>query len=291
MAITSRWSLPPEGIRFLTPAFMLAELAAHPLLTGPYPLATGYYPNGHAHKMERWDHSNYLLIYCAAGVGSLEVNGQKLEISPGSLILLPPGIAHRYQADEKEPWSIYWVHFDGPHSQEFYEHLGMRALTENIGLHPEIISNFEAAFELRRTHHDIDGFIHGCHLLHKLLSLLTLLIKQHRSHPGIAISLNDVQGFMIENIHGQMSLDTLAKHLKLSKYYFSKRFKALTGYSPIQYFINLKMQRACEWLDSSEYSVKQVGLSLGYDDPYYFSRLFKKTVGLSPVQYRESRHK
>lgn len=291
MGITSRWSLPPEGIRFLTPKFILAELAVHPLLTGPCPLATGYYPIGLAHKMERQDHSNYLLIYCVAGCGSLDVGLQTFLISPGSLILLPPGMAHRYKADEKEPWSIYWVHFDGPHCQEFYDHLGMRALTENIGLHPEIVSNFEAAFELRRTHHDIDGFIHGCHLLHKLLSLLTLLIKQHRSHPGIAISLNDVQGFMVENIHGQLSLDTLAKHFNLSKYYFSKRFKVLTGYSPIQYFINLKMQRACKWLDSSEYSVKQIGLSLGYEDPYYFSRLFKKTVGFSPVQYRANGHR
>lgn len=291
MSITSRWSLPSDGIRFLTPAFVLPQLVAHPLLTGPYPLATGYYPNGHAHKMQRQDHDNYLLIYCVAGRGLLEVEQQAFSILPGSLILLPPGVSHRYEADEEEPWSIYWVHFEGPHSQAFYQHLGMRALTEDIGLHPQIVSNFEAAFELRRTHHDVDGFIHACHLLHKLLSQLTLLIKHHRSHPGIAISLQEIQGFMFEHIHGQLNLDTLAERLKLSKYYFSKRFKALTGYSPIQYFINLKMQRACQWLDGSQDSVKQIGLSLGYEDPYYFSRLFKKTVGLSPLQYRESKHK
>lgn len=105
------------------------------------------------------------------------------------------------------------------------------------------------------------------------------------------MNLDETRSFMQQHIRGQINFDTLAKHSRQSKYHFSKYFKAMTGHSPIQYFINIKMQHACYLLDSSQQSVKQVAAVLGYDDAYYFSRLFKKVIGLSPDQYRKDKHR
>ena len=44
MSAPSKWPLPADGIRFLTPAFMLNKLARHPLTRECYPAAMGYYP-------------------------------------------------------------------------------------------------------------------------------------------------------------------------------------------------------------------------------------------------------
>lgn len=93
---------------------------------------------------------------------------------------------------------------------------------------------------------------------------------------------------MRNNIHQDLSLDTLAHYSRLSKFHFSKKFKELTDTSPIQHFINMKMQYACSELDNKNDSIKHIAESLGYADPYYFSRLFKKIVGMSPKQYRDS---
>ena len=53
----------------------------------------------------------------------------------------------------------------------------------------------------------------------------------------------------------------------------------------------MKMQQACDLLDASRQTVKQIALSLGYEDVYYFSRLFKQVIGLSPAQYRQSKYR
>ena len=55
---------------------------------------------------------------------------------------------------------------------------------------------------------------------------------------------------------------------------------------PIDYFIHLKMQKACQLLYADGVKIKAVASDLGYDDPYYFSRIFKKYIGTSPEQYR-----
>ncbi|MCB0166075.1 MAG: helix-turn-helix transcriptional regulator, partial [Anaerolineae bacterium] len=68
-------------------------------------------------------------------------------------------------------------------------------------------------------------------------------------------------------------------------------FKKKTGYAPIDYFIRLKIQKACELLETTDQQVSEIGHSLGYPDIYYFSRLFKKVVGLSPRQYRAERYR
>ncbi|HET8705548.1 MAG TPA: helix-turn-helix transcriptional regulator, partial [Pseudomonadales bacterium] len=75
----------------------------------------------------------------------------------------------------------------------------------------------------------------------------------------------------------------------LSKFHFSKKYKALTGHSPIQHFIHLKMEQACYLLDISDQAVSLISQQLGYDDPHYFSRLFKKVIGVNPSQYRDAK--
>lgn len=103
-------------------------------------------------------------------------------------------------------------------------------------------------------------------------------------------NLSNVTGFMEENISQKINLQQIADSLKLSKFYFSKKFLQHTGVSPIRYFLELKIKHACKLLDESNISVKDVALKIGYDDPYYFSRLFKKIMGLSPTQYRQSQY-
>ena len=93
---------------------------------------------------------------------------------------------------------------------------------------------------------------------------------------------------MLEHIDQPLTLDMLAASANMSKFHFSKRYKALTGYSPVKHFLNMKMEHACSLLDGSDLSVGAIASRLGYDDPLYFSRLFSRTVGISPRRYRAS---
>jgi len=276
-------------MRIIVPAFVQEYLAENALTKECYPTAFGYYPNADGHRMARLEHRDNLLIYCTAGRGMVEVGSQVLPVVSGDALLLPEGSHHRYRADANNPWSIYWVHFEGTLAAKFIGTVrgGKRfAPVLAVGTHARLIADFETLIDTRKTGYNRRSFVHAANLLRQMLTYLSAVAPVIEAKQRHNMDLEGIHALMEEKLHGQLDLATLASHANLSKYHFSSKYKSLTGHSPIQHFLHLKMERACYLLDVSGISIKDVSLTLGYEDSYYFSRLFKKIIGVAPKQYR-----
>lgn len=92
--------------------------------------------------------------------------------------------------------------------------------------------------------------------------------------------------YMLEHLNQPLHVATLAAAVNVSPSHYSALFKRWTGCPPIDYFIQLRMQRACRLFDSTSLNVKEVAAALGYDDPFYFSRTFKAVNRVAPSEYR-----
>ena len=274
----------------MTPGFMLETLREHPLTRDCYPTAMGFYPSAAGHRMRRSQHDDNLLLYCVEGIGRLRCHGQSCKVGAGDLVLLPRGVAHSYAADKRTPWTIYWVHFLGRSAAAFLDYLGYRETRPVVhtGVSPALVAGFNQLAAVRESGYGSAAFINAANLLRQLLTQLALESGQQQASQTSALDLALVQGYMQDNLDRNLELEELAAVAHLSKYHFSSRYKALTGYSPIKHYLHMKMQRACHLLDNSDMSIKAVAAALGYGDPLYFSRLFKKTLGLSPRAYRSS---
>lgn len=84
-----------------------------------------------------------------------------------------------------------------------------------------------------------------------------------------------------------LTLEEVAEHAGMSPYYFSKLFKEQFGVTFIDYVTNVRIERAKEALVRTDFSLKEICFSVGYNDPNYFSRVFKKQTGWSPSEYRK----
>ncbi len=85
-------------------------------------------------------------------------------------------------------------------------------------------------------------------------------------------------------IHSPVS--TMLELSGLSERNFTRRFRAATGLSPMEYVHTLRLEEAKQLLEVSTQSVETVAWEIGYEDASFFGRLFRRRVGLTPAQYR-----
>jgi len=92
---------------------------------------------------------------------------------------------------------------------------------------------------------------------------------------------------MLEHLTKKLKLDEIAAEIGLSDSHYCRLFQNRTGHSPIDYFIQLKIQQACRLLVNSGWTIADVSRELGFEDQFYFSRVFSKVMGMSPSMYRK----
>lgn len=121
------------------------------------------------------------------------------------------------------------------------------------------------------------------------LEILNLLLKWKNSR---GVDFNNIRkvekviNYMTAHYSTPLQLQELAQVAQVSPSYLILLFKEVTGKTPIEHLIHIRMNRAKDFLQEG-HTVTETAEMLGFNDIYYFSRCFKKRVGLSPSQYKE----
>lgn len=272
------------------PKWVVTKALQHPLLRDLLPTDIGFFPRAGGHLRERlMGVDQAIFIYCTNGFGWCELSGVRHSVKAGDLLIVPPGLSHAYGADEKRPWSIFWVHAAGGTVKLLLEELGISSDRPviSIGQHPPLLALFEET---------IDILEHGCtapHLLYAsrtLAHLMGMIIwhrqQKWRGEPEPRQKVAQSIAFMKAHLDRPLMVSQLAAMVNLSSSHYSALFKQQTGYAPMDYFIRLRMHQACQLLDNTDLTIKQVAAALGYEDPFYFSRIFKSLNDTSPTDYR-----
>jgi transcriptional regulator GlxA family with amidase domain len=96
----------------------------------------------------------------------------------------------------------------------------------------------------------------------------------------------DTQTWIAENYTCDNPVARMAERAGLTSRTFARRFRASTGYEPMDYVQSLRIEEAKQLLETEELNVEDVGHAVGYEDPTSFRRLFKRKAGLTPAAYR-----
>lgn len=90
--------------------------------------------------------------------------------------------------------------------------------------------------------------------------------------------------------HGDISIETLASKLCITRGQLNRRIKSITGVTTQQYVLRIRLEHARLLLvDNKETPISEVALECGFEDATSFSRAFRRTFEKSPSQYRNER--
>ncbi|MGB0369981.1 MAG: helix-turn-helix domain-containing protein [Opitutales bacterium] len=249
----------------------------------------GAYPTAPNHYVERSDSQDNILIYCLEGKGTLTLEKETFKIGRGHAAFIPAHTSHVYQSDPNDPWSIFWVHFRGEQKETILKEMEVSCSAPLI--YAPNVSAIKHRFEETYTclaHNFSDaGLIAMSSGLMRLLSEIKLNQSTHQSgNQAIENRIQVTIKFMHQHLNVPLTLKEMATYAGLSVPHFSMLFRKRTNQSPVAYFTQIRIRKACELLLKTEEPVHAIANQLGYPDPFYFSRAFKKTQGVSPMDYR-----
>jgi len=278
---------------FVVPPSVLADATRHILVSGLYPTDIGWFPKAHHHARKRSAGADqHILILCTRGSGWFELHGRKHALKRNQALLLPANIPHEYGASRMDPWTIHWVHFLGDDAPYFFTLLkpASQIVPVDAMLMPKLGRLFTDACEALSEGFTQQGIICAAQAMRHILALL--FFSNRAFHPRTKTANTDCLDRVIALMRGRvdtsLTVEEMSRHAGLSPTHFTRIFSQQMGFSPVEYFLRMKMQRACRFLTLTPLRVKEVAARLGYDDPYYFSRSFKKIMGVPPTACRQS---
>lgn len=100
--------------------------------------------------------------------------------------------------------------------------------------------------------------------------------------------IQSIIGILENNLYGRLSLEDIAGELNFSQSYIKNIFKKETGYTIMQFYFKLKIDKAKQLISEDQCTFTQVSDLLGYDSIHSFSKAFRKATTMSPTEYKAS---
>lgn len=233
---------------------------------------------------------HYLIHFVASGYGTYKVNSVVYRLQAGDVFLAKPSQLIMYSADSEDPWEYYWVGFNGACANKLVLLLPFR---DDMPVHhcknPERIK--EALYNIflsrgpdARNETMMVGYLY---LFIAELQQEALDMAPRASASSSQYVLNAIKYIQFNYCH-DISIDDIAKAVGVSRSHLYRVFMSNVGQSPIDYLTNYRISEACYLLKTSQLSIAEIAVSVGFFDQFYFSRVFKKTKGVPPSRYLAS---
>lgn len=235
-----------------------------------------------------WRGTKYIIVYSHKGCGKAFINNRWHFLPEGSLLFMSRGEPAIYHPVNNDPWSTYYITFNGPGVKNFIN------IPSAVINHPDLgfIPNFVEKSKEKIEDEDLFAFIQGglvytLQLIkHHTLNIFDQKITTFDSSI-LQTRISESIKYFSELFNKDISVESLAEKCGISVQYYCRLFKAQTGSTPMAYIKALRITRACELLNNEPtLNIKNIAEKCGFQSINYFNKTFKETMGMTPSQYR-----
>lgn len=234
----------------------------------------------------------YQFVYISRGRGVFESKSfGQATVGEGDMFLLFPGEWHSYQPDETTGWDEYWIGFKGLNidsrvSNGFFL---PREPIFHVGLSEDIVRLYRNAIAIASE--QSIGFQQMLGGVANMLQGYAFALNRHNTFEDqqAVEAIHKAKIIMTEKFGQKIGPTDVADAINMGYSKFRRLFKEYTGYAPLQYLQELRLQRSKQLLVGTELTLTEIADRVGYDNADYFSAAFKKKNHITPANFRKKR--
>lgn len=234
----------------------------------------------------------YGFLFIIRGSVEITVNGAIYDLHAGSVFHAAPDMqmAARVTSEtELEYFSVFYK-LDEPGGAN-----GDHACNAHFKLEPEAIPRVIEQLAMLQLNAHSAGGLGKLRVKELFMSIMYLVLTGHKNRersgsPHMEV-IEEAVAYIKRNYMNPLTLEELAGVHGMNAKRFSYYFYKYTGFRPIDYVIQYRMERASELLKTGNFPICDIAVSVGYANPLYFSRAFKKKFGTSPSDYADLANK
>ena len=230
------------------------------------------------------------LFYVTHGVGQFRIADQIYPVSANDLVIINANVPHTEISLGDHPLAYIALGVEGLELSVSEEEDGRYCIVNFENIRDDIL------FYLKNMLKEIENKSAGYELIcQDLMDVLVILLKRQTNFSATLAPIRKkstqlcatVRRYTDGHFSENLSLDSLAQLVHVSKYHMAHAFTQEYGISPINYMLACRIDEGKKLLKNDDFSLSLISQMLGFSSPSYFSQSFKKLTGISPNAYRK----
>ncbi|WP_339319511.1 AraC family transcriptional regulator [Paenibacillus sp. FSL R10-2734] len=254
-------------------------------------------------SLSQHTHDFIEISYVEEGTGYHYIEDEMIQIKRGDLFVIPIGTSHVFRPSSRDKQLVI---YNCIFRVSLLEQL-RSSVCESSMLYKFLYESPPSSLKRLYYQDKFDKFLNLLHSMHRefinkghryeilimgqLIQALAMLQRYECDDSLVSTPVTNMDNaiqYINEHFAMNITVQQVAERSFMSASHFQRLFKKTTGVTFMQYLQNIRIQRCCELLKSTEISIQEAANQVGYQDMKFFHALFRKKTGVTPRQYRKS---
>ncbi len=243
-------------------------------------------------------HDRMEILYVHSGSLCISIGEQTVDVGEGQVAVFTPTLPHSGTAGNHGA-NYDAIMFD---ISKFYNTTGaserflvplheQRIAFSTVTEHTDVVNSVREILSLYDSNDGISDIL-AVGEVYRLIGLLFKnCVDSEHTLPQDSGRFKEVLDFVGKNFCENISSAMLSRKFGYDETYFCRRFKSVTGLSPMIYIRILRLEKAKKLIKNGHNVLSEVASACAFSDPGYFSRCFKRHFGVTPSEYGDKYRK
>lgn len=250
-----------------------------------YPISAGYFFCVDGYHLVRKNYNSLLITHILDGTFTYIKDGKHITARKGDTVILDCYKPHEYYTNDS--FESIWIHLAGANSFELFEEIessnGNLVKCKDIQHIRKLLFRIFDGMKGDNPTTELSVSLDIYKIFTELLNPQSAKSKGENSYED---SIQSVKEYIAENLNENLTVSRLAEIVNMSSSHFSRVFKQQTGFSPYDYILISRLNRAKYLLQVTDMTVSSIAYEIGFNSESNFIYFFTENEGISPGKFR-----